>query len=175
MICPACGNELTQITVGDLEVDACKGGCGGIWFDWFELSKVDEPNEAAGETLLEIERDENCRVDMETKRHCPKCGDMPMMRHFFGVKRMVAVDECPQCAGFWLDAGELKQIRETYISEEEARAAAAKEFGKIIEQEFGDIREVSEAKRQKARKFAHAFRFLCPSYYIPGKQEGAAY
>ena len=42
MKCPACGNELSQMVAGEITVDVCKGGCGGIWFDHFELQKVDE-------------------------------------------------------------------------------------------------------------------------------------
>jgi len=43
MNCPACGNILEQMTVGDVTVDVCQRGCGGIWFDNFELEKFDEP------------------------------------------------------------------------------------------------------------------------------------
>lgn len=177
MNCPACGNELTQITVDKFKADVCRGGCGGIWFDWFELKKVDEPDEIAGEILLNIEREDGARsrAQADEKRYCPRCDGMPMQRHFFGVKRKVTVDECPQCAGFWLDAGELAMIRSSYESEEAAREAARKEFGALIKREFDDIREQSEEKREKARKFARALRLLCPSYYIPGKQEGAAF
>ena len=39
MKCPACFNELTELQVGNLTVDACQGGCGGIWFDAFETAE----------------------------------------------------------------------------------------------------------------------------------------
>ena len=42
MQCPACFHQLTQLQVGNLFVDVCQGGCGGIWFDGFELQRVDE-------------------------------------------------------------------------------------------------------------------------------------
>ena len=48
MKCPACFNQLTEMQVGSLVVDVCDGGCGGIWFDAFELQQVDEEDEAAG-------------------------------------------------------------------------------------------------------------------------------
>ena len=57
MDCPVCGRTLGRRTVGGLRVDVCEGGCGGIWFDQFELKKVDESSESAGEALLDIERD----------------------------------------------------------------------------------------------------------------------
>jgi uncharacterized protein len=97
--------------VGNLVVDVCQNGCGGIWFDAFELQRVDEENEAAGEPLLGIHRDERIVVDPSRKRECPRCDGIKLHRHFFSAKRRIEVDECPNCGGYWLDAGELAQIR----------------------------------------------------------------
>jgi hypothetical protein len=33
----------------------------------------------------------------------------------------------------------------------------------------------SQEKAEKARKVANMFRFICPSYYIPGKQDWGAF
>ena len=111
MKCPACFNELTEIQVGSLFVDVCQGGCGGIWFDAFELQRADEQEEEVGERLLEIKRNESLIVDLTRKRNCPRCDGIKLQRHFFSAKRQVEVDECPNCAGYWLDAGELARIR----------------------------------------------------------------
>lgn len=111
MKCPACFNELSQVQVGSLIVDICQGGCGGIWFDAFELQRVDEEEETAGEQLLHIDRDPQIKVDSTRKRECPKCAGVKLQRHYFSARRKVEVDECPNCAGYWLDAGELAQIR----------------------------------------------------------------
>ena len=111
MKCPACFNELSQVQVGSLIVDICQGGCGGIWFDAFELQRVDEEEETAGERLLHIDRDPQIKVDSTRKRECPKCAGVKLQRHYFSARRKVEVDECPNCAGYWLDSGELAQIR----------------------------------------------------------------
>jgi len=111
MKCPACFNELKQTQVGSLVVDVCEGGCGGVWFDAFELQRVDEEEETAGVRLTEIRRDERVQVDLSRKRECPRCEGIKLKRHFFSAKRRVEVDECPNCGGYWLDAGELAQIR----------------------------------------------------------------
>jgi Zn-finger nucleic acid-binding protein len=111
MKCPACYNELTQKQVGSVSVDVCEGGCGGIWFDAFELQRVDDEEEQAGDHLLEIDRDARINVDPTRKRHCPRCPDIKLQRHFFSAKRKVEVDQCPNCSGYWLDAGELANIR----------------------------------------------------------------
>jgi hypothetical protein len=103
---------LSEIQIGNVAVDVCQGGCGGIWFDAFELQRVDEQHEAAGEHLLQIQRQENVNLDPTRKRECPRCDGIKLKRHFFSEKRSFEVDECPNCGGYWLDAGELGKIRE---------------------------------------------------------------
>src|SRR5947209_6660077 len=120
MKCPACYNVLRQIQVGSLMVDVCQRGCGGIWFDAFELQKVDEEQEAAGEHLVNIEKDPQVTIDPSRKRVCPRCTTVKLSRHLFSPKCRVEVDECPNCGGYWLDAGELATIR--------AQITAAKTF-----------------------------------------------
>ena len=111
MKCPACDCELAALQVGAVVVDACQGGCGGVWFDAFELKKVDEQHEAAGEHLTKIERDPNLRVDAARKRDCPQCEGIKLKRHLFSRTSRVEMDHCPNCAGYWLDAVELEKIR----------------------------------------------------------------
>jgi Zn-finger nucleic acid-binding protein len=111
MKCPACDRQLIEVQVGAVAVDVCQGGCGGIWFDAFELQRVDEKHEAAGEHLVNIQRDPKLRVDHSRKRACPRCDGVNLKRHFFSPKIKVEVDHCPGCAGYWLDAGELEKIR----------------------------------------------------------------
>lgn len=182
MKCPACSNDLRATAIGDVTVDVCKDGCGGVWFDNFELSKFDEAHEATGEQLLSVQAGASVNVDPKARRNCPKCPDIIMQQHFFSVKRGVTVDECPGCGGVWLDAGELRRIRGLYPSEAEREQAASKYFEEL----FGDkphgppggLRAMQQAGEQKlatARKIARAFRFICPSYYIPGKQDWGAF
>jgi Zn-finger nucleic acid-binding protein len=128
MNCPACDRKLTATQVGSVTVDVCQDGCGGIWFDQFELQRVDEAHEAAGEHLIRIARDAHPLVDPARKRSCPRCGGIKLMRRKFNPKSSVEVDHCPNCGGYWLDAGELEKIRE------EQRASASKkipEAGKL--------------------------------------------
>ena len=124
MKCPACFNELSQLQVGNVTVDACQDGCGGIWFDNFELQRVDEEAEAAGEHLTEIRRDTGVVVDFTRKRDCPRCVDIKLQRHYFSAQRKVEVDQCPNCGGYWLDAGELAAIRTEKAATDKAGASA---------------------------------------------------
>lgn len=111
MDCPVCANTLKEVQAGDVLVNACIGGCGGIWFDHLELQQVDEPHEFFGEMLVAVPKDESVKVDLSERVSCPKCKDTVLMRHFFSPAKKIEVDECPNCAEFWLDHGELAQIR----------------------------------------------------------------
>ena len=175
MTCPVCGDELTLMTVGGITVDVCKGGCGGIWFDRYELMKVDEAHESAGEELLNVERTADVNVDISKRISCPECAGVVMMRHFSSVKRRVTVDECPSCGGHWLDAGELAAIRTEFETEEGRKQAAARYFSELFDPELTVAHAETLKDLEKARRIARTFRFICPSYYIPGKQEWGAF
>ena len=154
----------------------CDGGCGGIWFDHYELAKVNEAAEAAGEGLLDVERDASLEVDLERRRLCPKCTDgVVMMRHFTSVERKVTIDECAECGGIWLDAGELRAIRTEFPTDEARHAAAAEYFADVFGPELAAEHAESQAELERSQRFARAFRFITPSYYLPGKQEGGAF
>ena len=71
MKCPACDHELTELQVGSLYVDVCQGGCGGIWFDAFELPRVENESVALEEPLLWIQRDEKVLVEPEAQARVP--------------------------------------------------------------------------------------------------------
>ena len=142
MDCPACSHVLTPLTVGDLTVDACEGGCGGIFFDHYELRKVDEPSETLGDQLLDIQRDPSVAVDPSKRYACPKCADgVVMMRHFWSVKRETTIDECPECGGIFLDAGELAKIRAEFPSHDAKEAAADAYFHTGVDSTFEAARE----------------------------------
>jgi Zn-finger nucleic acid-binding protein len=176
MHCPACGHLLSSRTVGGVTVDVCDGGCGGIWFDHYELRKLEEPTESAGEQLLDVRRDPGVTVDPSERYTCPKCTDgVVMMRHFWSVKREVTMDECPECGGVFLDAGELGSIRHEFPSDEAKEAAADAYFKDVADPLLERQHELDEAELARAQKFSHALRFITPSWYIPGKQAGAAF
>jgi Zn-finger nucleic acid-binding protein len=50
---------------------------------------------------------------------------MKLKRHFFSAKRKVEVDQCPNCGGYWLDAGELAAIRAEKAQNSKAATARA--------------------------------------------------
>jgi uncharacterized protein len=176
MECPACGHALSPKTAGDITVDVCAGGCGGIWFDHYELRKVDEQSEAVGAELLDVGRDPSVVVDRDKRYACPKCTDGAVLfRHFWSVKHEVTIDECPECGGVFLDAGELGAIRSQFPTEAARHAAADAYFQEVADPLLDAQRAADQEELARAQRFAHALRFVTPSWYIPGKQAGAAF
>lgn len=175
MKCPACDNKLSRLNVSGVDVDICKGGCGGVWFDTYEFKKFDEPHEHAGEELLEVERNPELIVDHSQKRSCPVCEGVTMMKHFHSVKKEVEIDECANCAGVWLDTGELAKIRSLFKTEEERSQAAEKVFSEFFGPQLEMLANESTENRVRARRVANMFKFICPSYYLKGKQDWGAF
>lgn len=175
MNCPACSKELVEKTQSDLTVDICDKGCGGVWFDNFELNKVDEAHESAGESLLDVSPHTPITIDHNAKRSCPKCPESIMRRHYFTVRREVEIDDCPSCGGVWLDSGELASIRSQFKTEGERKQAADEYFSKLFGEQLQKEAAKSQEELEAAQKFAKTLRFICPSYWIPGKQKGAAF
>ncbi|WP_051327520.1 zf-TFIIB domain-containing protein [Desulfatibacillum aliphaticivorans] len=169
MKCPACGRELTEMTAGDVKVDACQNGCGGIWFDRFELKKLADPRESDGESLLELNRDPEVSVDLEARKKCPACADMVMMRHFFSPKKAVEVEECPQCGGHWLDCGELGEIRSWKLSDKERFEATQEYFSEIFDNQLAQLEKARKVEAEKISNITRIFRFITPSWYLKRK------
>ena len=175
MKCPACQTTLTSTEAGSITVDICKTGCGGIWFDKSELQRLDDADESAGEGLLKVEKNASIKIDVSKKKKCPKCDNVVMVQHFYSAKHKVTVDECYGCNGFWLDPGELGAIRNEYKSEKERNAAFDQYFSAIFDPLLAEERLKDQQQLEKDKKFAPMFRYICPSYYIPGKQSWGAF
>lgn len=175
MLCPACGETLSKLVQADLTVDVCKTRCGGIWFDNYELEKVDEAHESLGQPLLDLSPHTAISSDQAAKRRCPKCPDSGMRRNFFSVQQQVEVDGCPTCGGIWLDASELASIRERYTTEVARKEAADKYFSKLFDTELKQVSGTSTEEARRAQKVARAFRFVLPSYWLPGTQGGGPF
>lgn len=126
MKCPRTGEPLIKRTFADLEVDISQG-CGGIWFDRFELPKVQYKDHELGELIVEqLRTHTNPFLDTAPRIKCPRDTDVVMMRRYFSPKQQIEIDECPACGGVWLDAEELDGIRALFRdSEDRARASQA--------------------------------------------------
>lgn len=85
------------------------------------------------------------------------------------------VDKCPACGGYWLDPGELRTIRTDFETDEARRAAAEGYFTDTFGSRLHAEHVQTEEQLPRAHRVASILRFICPSYYIPGKQESGAF
>ncbi|HEV8113353.1 MAG TPA: zf-TFIIB domain-containing protein [Planctomycetota bacterium] len=109
MKCPACKRMLREKTAGDITLDMCYGGCGGVWFDANELDHVSP--RAAG-ALHSIWQLASRADDSNGPRECPRCPEQVLDRKWFSDSLKVEIDQCPKCGGIWLDDGEFTKIHE---------------------------------------------------------------
>jgi uncharacterized protein len=119
MNCPVCAQEMVQENFG-LLVEVCENGCKGIWFDHGELERLDQVGEGMGPALEAALRSPRRNTESRGRIQCPKCS-IAMHTHKFSRDQGVNVDECYACGGFFLDSGDLKEIRDHYLSDAELK------------------------------------------------------
>jgi Zn-dependent protease with chaperone function/Zn-finger nucleic acid-binding protein len=106
MKCPGCNQAslVETMTKGGVLVDVCKT-CKGVWLDRGEVFFFSrKPREL--EELLESQT----QSERPSSRECPRChanlAESPFLRPD------LLVDRCPNCEGYWFDAGELQKAME---------------------------------------------------------------
>jgi Zn-finger nucleic acid-binding protein len=115
MNCPRCKSVLTTRTYeAEVKVDECPD-CHGVWLDASDLKQIEDTVENDYSEQLKTP-DNTVGRSFEMARQqslpdidCPKCGRRMVKKerhHASGV----LVDQCPGCAGFWLDRGELESL-----------------------------------------------------------------
>jgi len=161
MKCPACNTSLAVIKLQGVSLDVCRGGCGGIWFDNFELKKFEVPRPSTAE-LLNIPTNPAIQVDPAKKRNCPRCENVPMMRHYYSITRQVQVDHCPSCGGYWLDAGELAAIQGEYKSGVGKTHPTRAFVSGAVAAKPGQVPVPSPATNDRTREIGNIISFINP-------------
>jgi Zn-finger nucleic acid-binding protein len=100
--CPKCPYVgLNEVAVSGVTVDECPE-CGGRWYDAGELEAVAKSPEKLRASV------ENTIDERASERPCARCGGGMKNRGL--INRMLRVDFCPACRGFWVDKNELHLI-----------------------------------------------------------------
>jgi len=102
MNCPKCQQQLKEryVSAVNLNVDYCPK-CKGVWLDRGELEQampVADPHLQIPPNAVRL------------RAPCPRCAQP--LHAFPYPQTRVTIEMCKACRGFWLDAGEFKQIRE---------------------------------------------------------------
>lgn len=111
MKCPVCSVDMKQTPAGSggVEIEQCPD-CGGSWFDSGELDSVDDSVWTNVELVDFITRSDDTR-----QLSCPR-DDSAMEVISPTELPELRLDRCTSCLGFWLDAGELEQVREVSLA-----------------------------------------------------------
>lgn len=111
--CPLCRRTMETVNISGVEIDFCRNGCKGVWFDNYELIKLDELHEGQGPILEEILTAPPVDDTRSEKLICPRC-DVALRRRKYRSGSSVEIDNCYSCNGIFLDSGELAMIRDNY-------------------------------------------------------------
>jgi uncharacterized protein len=157
MNCPSCSNALSVFYYGGVGIMACQDGCAGLWFDRYEIKKINQNNFGSGGDLLKISQTEGIRLFRNVDHICPKCEMTLLLRHFFDRKRGLEVDQCARCGGIWVEMGTVLKGNESEVERE-----------KLIDDYFTFIYEKKVLKmdlmisdiRLAAEQILQVFRFL---------------
>jgi Zn-finger nucleic acid-binding protein len=161
--CPACSRELTLLNVNDTIVDVCHHGCGGIWFDHFELQKFDGKADDPGE-MLNVVKDADVHREPGQRLRCPRCRDVVLRQHFFSIKQKVEVDSCPGCGGYWLDHGELQLIGSEFDTDESREQATRKFMDDLDDQHVDEACPVAMEKTKRVTTLSAMLRIVGSRY-----------
>lgn len=162
MDCPVCKNSMAEEDFGGTNVQVCATGCKGIWFDCYELSRLDHDNTGVGQALQDALAAPRTNDGNRAALSCPKCS-VPMHQHLYKSEKEINVDECNTCGGFFLDSGELKAVRDNHMSEDEESAYAQKLLDNLPSYEQGEANLQREELRNQA--LSRYTQFLHVSYY----------
>jgi Zn-finger nucleic acid-binding protein len=111
LTCPKCQGRLDSILYQGIEVDRCCQ-CAGIWFDDTEVEAL---KGLKGSETIDL-GDSTTPSHDDTQNEailCPRC-QMPMNRLLDMDKYPIWYEQCPQCYGIWLDAGEFNQFKQNF-------------------------------------------------------------
>lgn len=110
--CPRCRCTLQRYAYRMTVLDTCPQ-CGGLWLDRSEFTRLTSECDVYRDESLEPEYHRPPHPQAEGYVPCARCGQLMCRKNFGGISG-VMIDMCRDC-GYWLDDGELRQIR-TFIA-----------------------------------------------------------
>lgn len=131
MNCPKCSGAMESVTHAGTTVDRCTS-CGGIWFDAFEAEELIDTE--GGKSVDTGSTVKGWQMNRIRDINCPHCGEQ--MQTVSDVKEsLVTFEVCAKCHGYYMDAGEFRDIAHTNLPEKatESIISRAKECARIFQ------------------------------------------
>lgn len=154
--CPDCEKPLAPQTLHGVELDIC-GGCAGIWFDASELRMLITRDSLALASLEErYAPSVEPTVHGDSKRRCPDCEEL-LQQYNYQYSSTILLDTCPDCAGFWVQEGELVAMQ--HWIDADRKPAAPDEKDKLAVAQF------TFEHHQKTQRFDNVRGMLAVLHY----------
>ena len=160
MRCPACENKLTEHKISGIQVNVCRGSCGGLWFHLIQTRKIERLKLGAGSALLDFEVADGVKIYRGAEHPCPHCKTTLLYRHFFSRKLDTEVNQCSKCSGFWIDVGGLAKIMK--LQQGGKKEDLEKYFTAIMDEKISGMNLANQDMAQAAKMITSIFRFLKP-------------
>ena len=112
MICPLDQTELQSARLRGIEVERCPA-CKGEWLEHAELAELEDQVFPEG-----VPKGTVHFGDHPSGRSCPHCSEEMTRFRYRGWP--LELERCPSDAGYWLDDGEEKRIRD-FMNERKSR------------------------------------------------------
>ena len=129
MNCPKCEVALQEYEYKGIDVEKCTN-CEGMWFDYQELDELEDVEFSIDELKGSlIHRPEAVQIK------CPHCGKT--LKSFQYRLYDLHLEYCEDLHGFWLDAGEEKQVMSVMAQREKdmnRKFKAEAEWAKTLKQ-----------------------------------------
>lgn len=138
MKCPRCKNQMDVIQDPDISFEKCSR-CGGTFLDRSELDQLATGMAGAIEFCSTKEGPEGATYRFPISS-CPKCIEPEMIKTVLLGYSTVIFDHCPQCKGFFLDRGEIKEMN-AYLTELD-RSGSKTEFRGMRGNQFVTIHQI---------------------------------
>ncbi len=123
MLCPNENREMQPVKAEShygqtVVLDQCPG-CGGIWFDSFELYMAKQ-GQADKIELLDVDSLQSSSAIQKSDLLCPR--DQSKLVHFSDpvFPKDLILARCPVCGGFWLNRGEFTKYQHYRQERQEA-------------------------------------------------------
>lgn len=113
--CPRCSLALQARSLrcdsGEVTVDLCLLGCGGLWLDSDDMRHGSDLMDALDEHPAGLSRvAPSIVIDRTALVACPVCR-VSMRRYRWNYTSNVVLDQCPAGHGSWLDGGEAREMQ----------------------------------------------------------------
>lgn len=113
--CPKCDGNLKKVIYNHVEIDRCEK-CHGLWFDSLEAETLRKISGSEVLDLGTIQPSDELLERSSRDIQCPRC-QQPMLQMIDMDKYQIWYEKCPVCQGIWLDAGEFKQFKRNFQSQ----------------------------------------------------------